>query len=274
SGDACPASSIFPPSCVSSQYFSRKTLSALAFSPDGKLIVTGENGHRPAIRVWDVKERAQVSALQGHKHGVACVAFSPSGKHLVSVGHPHDMVVNVWDWKVSLKFPKLGLGVGEGAKRQAFSIFLTHGSDMLRGDARHVTETVPLVGRSGLLGELLDNVFCGVACGRGGMSGSTFCISSSGLLCRFNHKRVLEKWIILQVPLANCLCLGEELIFCGCAQGTVRVFRAGDMRYLSDLPKPHPLGVDVTRDPPPRYPTAPLSPLSTAQRRFGPHCSS
>ena len=59
---------------------------------------------------------------------------------------------------------------------------------------------MPLVGRSGILGELHDNVFCGVACGRGQMAGSTFCVSYSGLLCQFNEKRVLEKWINLKVP--------------------------------------------------------------------------
>lgn len=59
-----------------------------------------QNGHRPAVRVWDAEERAQVSALHGHKHGVACVAFAPAAEYLVSVGHRHDRVVNVWDWKV------------------------------------------------------------------------------------------------------------------------------------------------------------------------------
>ncbi|XP_075581512.1 WD repeat-containing protein 62 [Pelecanus crispus] len=240
---------------------SRKTLSALAFSPDGKLIVTGENGHRPAVRVWDVEERAQVSALHGHKHGVACVAFSPSAKYLVSVGYPHDMVVNVWDWK------KDSLVASNKVSCKVTAVSFSEDSYFVTVGHRHVkfwfldssrelkvNETVPLVGRSGLLGELHDNVFCDVACGRGQMSGSTFCISSSGLLCRFNEKRVLEKWIVLKVPLANCLCLSEEMIFCGCANGTVRIFQACDMRYLSDLPKPHPLGVDVTQDPPPRRP--------------------
>ena len=32
------------------------------------------------------------------------------------------------------------------------------------------------------------------------MAGSTFCVSYSGLLCQFNEKRVLEKWINLKVP--------------------------------------------------------------------------
>ncbi|XP_042653178.1 WD repeat-containing protein 62 isoform X2 [Tyto alba] len=240
---------------------SRKTLSALAFSPDGKLIVTGENGHRPAVRVWEVEDRAQVSALHGHKYGVACVAFSPSAKYLVSVGYPHDMVVNVWDWK------KDSLVASNKVSCKVTAVSFSEDSYFVTVGHRHVkfwfldssrelkvNETVPLVGRSGLLGQLHDNVFCGVACGRGLMAGSTFCVSSSGLLCQFNGKRVLEKWIILKVPLANCLCLSEELIFCGCADGTVRIFQARDMRYLSDLPKPHPLGVDVTRAPPPRRP--------------------
>ena len=56
------------------------------------------------------------------------------------------------------------------------------------------------MGRSGILGELHDNVVCGVACGPGQMAGSTFCVSYSGLLCQFNEKRVLEKWINLKVP--------------------------------------------------------------------------
>ncbi|KAM9270522.1 LOW QUALITY PROTEIN: WD repeat-containing protein 62 [Cariama cristata] len=237
---------------------SRKTLSALAFSPDGKLIITGENGHQPAVRVWDVEEQAQVSALHGHNHGVACVAFSPSAKYLVSVGYPHDMVVNVWDWKkVLVASNKVSCKV-MAVSFSEDNYFVTAGHRHIKfwflDSSRElkVNKTVPLVGRSGR-GELHDNTFCGVACGRGQMSGSTFCISSSGLLCQFNEKRMLEKWIVLKVPLANCLCLSEEL-FCGCADGTVRIFQARDMRYLSDLPKPHPLGVDVTQSPPPRRP--------------------
>uniref|UniRef100_A0A8D0H8Y7 WD repeat domain 62 n=1 Tax=Sphenodon punctatus TaxID=8508 RepID=A0A8D0H8Y7_SPHPU len=234
----------------------RKTLSALSFSPDGKLIVTGENGHRPAVRVWDVEERTQVSELHGHKHGVACVAFSPKMKYIVSVGYQHDMIVNVWDWrqdslvasnKVSCKVMALSFSDD--------SCFVTVGHRHVKFwflDASRevkIKETVPLVGRSGLLGELHNNIFCGVACGHGRMLGSTFCVSYSGLLCQFNEKRVLEKWIDLKVTVANCICVSEEFIFCGCANGTVRIFHTHNMHYLSDLPKPHCLGVDVVQDP-------------------------
>uniref|UniRef100_A0A670ZMM8 Uncharacterized protein n=1 Tax=Pseudonaja textilis TaxID=8673 RepID=A0A670ZMM8_PSETE len=234
----------------------RKTVTALSFSPDGKYVATGENGHQPAVRVWDVEEGSQVSELHGHKHGVACVAFSPSMKYLVSVGYPHDMKVNVWDWKsdtliasnkVSCKV--MALSISED------SYFVTVGHRHVKfwflDGAREIKikETVPLVGRSGLLGELHNNTFCDVACGQGKMAGSTFCISHSGLLCLFNEKRILEKWIDLKVTLANCICVSEEFIFCGCANGTVRLFQAHNLHYLSDLPKPHHLGTDVATEP-------------------------
>ncbi|XP_021238884.1 WD repeat-containing protein 62-like [Numida meleagris] len=117
-----------------------------------------------------------------------------------------------------------------------------------------VTGPVPLSGRGGLLGGLQDNVFCGAAGGRGRTAGSTFCISTTGLLCRFDGKRVLEKWVDMKVPSAACVSASEELIFCGCANGIVKVFQAHDLRYRCDLPCPHPLGVDLHQDPKPRHP--------------------
>lgn len=62
-----------------------------------------------------------------------------------------------------------------------------------------VNATVPLLGRSGLLGELRNNFFSDVACGRGRHASSTFCITSSGLLCEFNDRRLLDKWVELRV---------------------------------------------------------------------------
>ncbi|KAM4825462.1 WD repeat-containing protein 62 [Thomomys bottae] len=233
----------------------RKSLSALAFSPDGKYIVTGENGHRPAVRIWDVEEKSQVAEMLGHKYGVACVAFSPSMKHIVSMGYQHDMVLNVWDWKkdIVVASNKVSCRVIALSFSEDSSYFVTVGNRHVRfwfleaSTEAKVTGTVPLVGRSGILGELHNNIFCGVACGRGRMAGNTFCVSYSGLLCQFSEKRVLEKWINLKVSLSSCLCVSEELIFCGCTDGIVRIFQAHSLHYLANLPKPHYLGVDVAQ---------------------------
>ncbi|NXE76269.1 MABP1 protein, partial [Cochlearius cochlearius] len=248
---------------------SRKTITALAFSPDGKYLVTGESGHMPAVRVWDVAERTQVAELQEHKYGVACVAFSPSSKYIVSVGYQHDMIVNVWSWKKNIVVAanKVSSKVTAVSFSEDCSYFVTAGNRHIKfwylddSKTSKVNATVPLLGRSGLLGELRNNFFADVACGRGKKADSTFCITSSGLLCEFNEKRLLDKWVELrrehianlsscvlcppQTTVANCISVNHDYIFCGCADGTVRIFNPLNLHFVTTLPKPHFLGTDI-----------------------------
>ena len=58
---------------------------------------------------------------------------------------------------------------------------------------------MPLTGRSAILGEQRNNYFCDVSCGRGEMGDSTYAITRSGLLCEFNNRRLLDKWVELRV---------------------------------------------------------------------------
>ncbi|XP_023807104.1 mitogen-activated protein kinase-binding protein 1 isoform X1 [Oryzias latipes] len=238
---------------------SRKAITTLAFSPDGKYVVTGESGHMPAVRVWDVSERLQVSELQEHKYGVACVAFSPNGKYIISVGYEHDMMVNVWNWKknVVVAANKVSSKVTAVSFSDDSSYFVTAGNRHVKfwyldhNKTSKVNATVPLLGRSGLLGELRNNFFSDVACGRGRRSSSTFCITSSGLLCEFNERRLLDKWVELRrvdsasTSQATCLSVTEEFIFCGCSDGTVRAFSPVNLHFLCTLPRPHSLGADI-----------------------------
>ena len=46
--------------------------------------MTGECGHAPCVRIWDVQEKQQISEFPGHKYGVNVVAFAPNGKYVVS----------------------------------------------------------------------------------------------------------------------------------------------------------------------------------------------
>uniref|UniRef100_A0A3Q3WB38 MABP1/WDR62 first WD40 domain-containing protein n=1 Tax=Mola mola TaxID=94237 RepID=A0A3Q3WB38_MOLML len=233
---------------------SRKTITALCFSPDGKYLVTGESGHLPAVRLWDVAERRQVAEVQTHKYGVSCVAFSPNSKYVVSVGNQHDMIVSVWAWKkdVVVAANKVSSRVTGVSFSEDSSYFVTVGNRHVKFwyldhcKASKARDPVPLLGRSGLLGELRNNFFCDVACGRGSSSDSTFCITSSGLLCEFNSRRILDKWVDLQTGAAHSLSLSEDMIFCGCADGTVRTFRPVDLHFVCTLPRPHPLGSDVS----------------------------
>ncbi|XP_053744246.1 mitogen-activated protein kinase-binding protein 1-like [Synchiropus splendidus] len=233
---------------------SRKTITALSFSPDGKHLATGESGHLPAVRLWDVSERRQVAELQKHKYGISCVAFSPNSKYIVSVGNQHDMLVNVWAWKkdIVVAANKVSSKVTGVSFSEDSSYFVTVGNRHVKFwyldhcKANKASDPVPLLGRSGLLGELRNNFFCDVACGRGSKSDSTFCITSSGLLCELNSKRMLDKWVDLRTGVAQALSLSEDMIFCGCADGTVRAFSPADLCFISTLPRPHKLGSDVS----------------------------
>jgi WD40 repeat protein len=55
---------------------------SVAFSPDGKHIVSGS--HDNMVRVWDVLTGKEVKELVGHRSWVTSVAFSTDGKHIVS----------------------------------------------------------------------------------------------------------------------------------------------------------------------------------------------
>ncbi|KAG7277785.1 hypothetical protein CRUP_023073, partial [Coryphaenoides rupestris] len=94
--------------------------------------------------------------------------------------------------------------------------------------------------------KLRNNFFSDVACGRGKQAGSTYCITSSGLLCEFNDRRLLDKWVELRTCQATCVCVTEELLFCGCADGTVRAFSPITLHFLFTMPRPHHLGCDIS----------------------------
>jgi WD40 repeat protein len=67
-------------------------VSCVAYSPDGKRIVSGSGDG--TLKVWDA-DRAETISLKGHTGQVLCVAYSPDGKRIVSSSG--DQTLRVWD---------------------------------------------------------------------------------------------------------------------------------------------------------------------------------
>jgi RNA polymerase sigma factor (sigma-70 family) len=73
-------------------------LGCVAFSPDGKLLATGDPG-RKTVKLWNAGTGAIVRAIQNGETQPWSVAFSPDGKALVVGGqrNDHSGVVTLWN---------------------------------------------------------------------------------------------------------------------------------------------------------------------------------
>src|SRR5215208_4568560 len=69
-------------------------LSALVFSPDGKLLATTA-GQSKLVWLWDAATGALVRKLSGHEFPARAVAFSPDGKHIAAMQAGPD--VRIWE---------------------------------------------------------------------------------------------------------------------------------------------------------------------------------
>jgi uncharacterized caspase-like protein len=68
-------------------------VSSVAFSPDGKRVLTGSWRNQTA-RLWDAASGEEIRAFRGH--AVNSVAFSPNGKHVLT-GSYWDQTARLWD---------------------------------------------------------------------------------------------------------------------------------------------------------------------------------
>ena len=88
---------------------------SVAFSPDGRQIVSGSNDQ--TIKLWDTESGAELATFKVHCH-VTSVAFSPGGKQIASGGS--DSTVKLWDAQSGVELSALK-GHTRGVRTVAFS---------------------------------------------------------------------------------------------------------------------------------------------------------
>jgi WD40 repeat protein len=71
------------------------TVSGVAFSPDGKTVLTGS--HDGTARLWDVQTGREKVVLKGHANWVTSVYYRPDGQSVLTGSH--DGTARLWDAK-------------------------------------------------------------------------------------------------------------------------------------------------------------------------------
>ncbi|KAL5258953.1 hypothetical protein ACHWQZ_G009430 [Mnemiopsis leidyi] len=232
---------------------SKKPLTCAAFSGDGAYVVTGESGHQPCVRVWDAATGVQLKELRGHRFGISSVNFSPNSKVVVSVGFTHDSNVFVWNWKTGKQVAgnKVSSRVFGMSFNEKGTYFVTVGIRFVKfwyfnsNDDKALNQLSPCENRAAILENHRNTTFKSVICGKGQFSHLTFCLSNEGSLYSFGESRRVERWLDLKVNDAFALYVTHDHLLCGCSDGVVRVFEPASLTHIVNLPKPHPLGVDL-----------------------------
>jgi serine/threonine protein kinase/WD40 repeat protein len=70
-------------------------ITALAFSPDGKMLASGAGFADSDIHLWEVATGKEIGKLEGHGSWVSFLIFSPDGKKLTSSSA--DQTIRIWD---------------------------------------------------------------------------------------------------------------------------------------------------------------------------------
>jgi serine/threonine protein kinase len=86
-----------PPTLLHDKYIyalHQATVTTVAWSPDGKLVASGDGGMKQQLQIWK-PDIGHIATLSGDGSGISQVAWSPNGKQLASASD--DQTVHIWD---------------------------------------------------------------------------------------------------------------------------------------------------------------------------------
>ncbi|VBB33051.1 unnamed protein product [Acanthocheilonema viteae] len=223
----------------------KNNITCLSFSLCGRYIATGETGHEPRLRVWELYDAkgqfafTQIVDIKHHQLGISCVRFTPNG-YLVSVGNQHDRSIVVWDWRAQQKIAENRL-TSKAKQGGCVTVGIRHVKFWHVVRNPESSKSVPLQGRSAILADQRNNTFLDVCCAPGNR---TFSVTETSLLIEFHDKKLVNTYD-LHTEIPRSIVLGIDELFIGFNNGFIRCLDIVTMKHKFTFCKPHYLSCDV-----------------------------
>ncbi|KAF1322705.1 Rna-binding protein, partial [Globisporangium splendens] len=200
-------------------YRVEKSVACMAFSHDGRYLLSAGLVHDQHVYAWDLKKDADTGEMNGKAIGAAQIRekvlsmdYCQEGNFFVSVGEKH------------FKFWFLD-------DRDGF---------LLTGYA--INDIPEMQHRDAVMSTEAEATFTSVACGYGACRLKTFAITSDGTLCCFGASCIMERLVSLEATHGNAISVTKAYVAVAGSSSIVRLFDPSTLGYRSTMPFPPPLG--------------------------------
>ena len=208
---------------------------ALATSPDGDILATGDIGDRPRIILWDSRTLTKIRATQGlHRNAIRALDFSPDGSMLLSMGQDVAHTIAVWD----VSSGNLRASV-RGGNDKVFDIkFAPDSQSFCSVGIQHIKfheiRGRNIATKKGIIGHEknaeLQTFLCVGYAGDGAVAGT-----SDGCIYRFDGRNLETVIREAHDGLVNTIYTGEDRLISGGYDGKVKIWSSPDLDVIGEF---------------------------------------